>query len=414
MLTGTNLHYAKSYNVRIVLETIRLHGPLSRVEIARRTELTAQTVTNITRNLMKSNLVVEAERIQDGRGAPSILLKINKEGAFSVGFDLDKDHLTAILVDLLGNIRQRIRYPLHFPSPDEAMVLLENTAKELIQREQIPLDKIWGVGVGLPGPLAVTDGNIVKNVVNPIALPGWSHVPVRDILGKNLSLPVYLENNGSAAAIGELWYGAGRDKKTFFYVYFGSGLGGGVVINGQPYSGNTGNAGELGYFPTPNENSTTGNAQRPHLGLYFNIPNLYQTLSSHGHTISTPSDLEELHRQKNEHLMAWIDKGASEMAPIILAVEYLIDPKAIFFGGRLPESIINELLNKLKDSIPSMRIKEKTDAPELLIATSGWDAAALGAATLPVYESLAPLPRVLMKNSGKTDRPLVPPAMIQS
>lgn len=414
MLTGTNLEYTKTYNLRIVLETIRLYGPLSRVEIARRTRLTAQTVTNITRNLMQSGMILEAERLQEGRGAPSILLKINPDGAFSIGLDLDKDHLTGVLVDLLGTPRQHINKDLKFPSSDEAMVILEKTAKELIEREGIPLEKIWGVGLGLPGPFSVSDGMVVKDVVNPIGLPGWSNVPVRDILSKRLSLPVFIENNATAAAIGELWYGAGRHIGTFFYVYFGAGLGGGVVINGQPYYGYTGNAGELGYYPAQHNFYQEQNSEKPHLGQFFRIPSLYKSLSAKGYEVSSLAGLEQLYNQRNEHLISWIDHGASHLAPIILAIEYLIDPQAIFFGGRLPNSIINELLEKLKEILPKLRIKQKTTCPDLLNAAAGADAAALGIATIPVYESMAPLPGLLMKTSKNNYRPLAPPVISET
>jgi len=411
MLTGTNLEYTKSYNVRIVLETIRLYGPLSRVEIARRTYLTAQTVTNITRSLMQSAMIVEAERLQEGRGAPSILLKINPEGAYSIGLDLDKDHLTGVLVDLLGTPRQQIDMELKFPSSDEAMDILEKTAKELITREGVELEKIWGVGIGLPGPFSVSDGAVLKDVVTPIGLPGWSNVPVREILSKRLSLPVFLENNANAAAIGELWYGAGRHIGTFFYVYFGAGLGGGVIINGQPYFGYTGNAGELGYYPASEPFDQEQNSQKPHLGQFFRLPSLYKKLQAEGYEVSNLVELEKLYEQKNDFLMGWIEKGATHLAPLVLAIEYLVDPQAIFFGGRLPDPIINDLLEKLKTILPTLRIKEKTSYPDLLNAAAGAEAAALGVATIPVYESMAPLPGLLMKTSKNSYRSLVRPVI---
>src|SRR5690606_10985063 len=135
MLTGTNLKYTKAHNVRTVLETIRLFGPLSRVEIARRTELTAQTVSNITRQLMQKDLVLEADRLQEGRGAPATRLTLNPNGAFSIGLDFDKDHLTSVLVDFTGKVRQLIAHDLDFPSPEEAIDLMDTTADALIAQE---------------------------------------------------------------------------------------------------------------------------------------------------------------------------------------------------------------------------------------------------------------------------------------
>ncbi len=409
MLTGTNLEYTKGFNSRIVFETIRLYGPLSRVEIARRTQLTAQTVTNITRSLLKSGMILEADRLQEGRGAPSVPLKINPDRAFSIGLDLDRDHLTGVLVDLSGASRQQIEKELKFPTSDEAIVILEKTAKELIDLEGIPLEKIWGVGLGVPGPFSLSGGVVRKNVVSPIHFPGWTNVPVGDMLSKKLTLPVFIENNATAAAIGELWYGAGRHIGTFFYIYFGAGLGGGVVINGQPYYGHTGNAGELGYIPIHNHFNEEQSSEKPHLGQFLYLQSLYKKLNADGFDVSNPVELEELYNRNNKFLLSWIDEGASRLAPIILAIEYLIDPQAIFFGGRLPDPIINKLLERLKTILPTLRIKEKTNYPDLLNATAGTEAAALGIATIPVYESLAPLPGLLMKNTKNNFRPLDTP-----
>ncbi|HET6569520.1 MAG TPA: ROK family transcriptional regulator, partial [Rhodothermales bacterium] len=294
MLTGTNLKYTKEFNVRIVLETIRLYGPVSRVVIARRTELTTQTVSNITRELIAAGMIVEAERFQDGRGAPAVLLRLNPDGAFAVGLDLDKDHLTGVLVDLGGSVRQRISYDLNFPSPDEALDHLQATARELIRQEQISPERIRGVGVGLPGPLGVSEGSYVTNVANPTAFPGWNNVPVVEELGRRLALPIFLENNATAAAVGEWWYGAGQHVSSFFYVFFGAGLGGGLIINGLPFEGHTGNAGELGYFPSAGDSGGSDDAERPHLGVHFNLPRLYRSLQRAGLDASCPADLEQL------------------------------------------------------------------------------------------------------------------------
>lgn len=400
MLTGTNLKFTKAHNVRTVLETIRLYGPLSRREIAKQTELTAQTVTNLTRQLIKAGLVVERDRRQEGRGAPSILLGLRPEGAFSIGLDLDKDHLTAVLMDFVGEVRQRISYELNFPSPDEATDLMEATARDLLDREGIDRGRLWGMGVGLPGPLASTDEDHVTNVVNPKEFPGWSNVPVVQILEERLALPVYLENNATAAAVGERWYGEGRHIPTFFYIFFGAGLGGGLVINGQPFTGSTGNAGELGYFPLPAALQGTADIQRAHIGTAFNVPRLYQRLADAGTPAARPSELAALLDQGNETLLAWIETGAQCLVPLLLAIEYLLDPNAVFFGGRLPDTLIQRLMHRLQELLPPLQIEGKTSHPELRYATAGSDAAALGVATLPLYESFAPSPRLLLKQNG--------------
>lgn len=396
MLQGTNLQYANSLNIRIVIEAIRLYGPVSRGDIARKTRLTAQTVTNITRKLMQGNLLVEGDRVQEGRGAPSILLKLNKDAAFSIGIDFDKDHLTGVLIDLDGNMRQRISTNVKFPKSDEAMEMMEEVVLKLIVLENVTKDKIWGIGVGLPGPMMVREGSVLKNAVNPQFFPGWDNVPVVDILQKRLQLPVYLENNASAAAIGERWYGAGKHINNFLYIYIGAGLGGGLFINGQLHSGATGNAGEIGYSPIIKNGTGDPSEFKPHLGEYFNLALLYQKLEKEGAHIQSLDDLQNLYEAGNKTVIDWFGLGAEKLLPLLLSIEYLLDPEVIFVGGRLPEVIMNSILKKITGTLPDMRIDGKPIGPEIRRSTAGLDAGALGVATLPLYATFAPIPKFVM------------------
>ena len=396
MLQGTNLQYANSFNIRIVIEAIRLYGPVSRGEVAKKTQLTAQTVTNITKKLLAGNLIIEGDRVQEGRGAPSILLQLNKDAAFSIGMDLDKDHLTGVLIDLDGNMRQRISQPLKLPHSEEAMELMEDLAHQLIKLEGIPNEMIWGVGVGLPGPMMISKGSVLKNMVNPQYLPGWDNVPVVKILQKKLKLPVYLENNAAAAAIGERWYGAGKHINNFFYIYVGAGLGGGLFINGQLHSGATGNAGELGYAPILQNGNEKSSDLKPHLGEYFNLALLNERLAKEGESIQTVEDLERLFESGNKTVKDWYQIGAEKLVPLLLSIEYLIDPEVIFVGGRLPEVILESILEKVNQELPAMRLDKKPRGPEIRRSTAGIDAGALGVATLPLYATFAPIPKFVM------------------
>ena len=107
MRTGSNLLPAKQFNLRIVLEVVRVFGPLARADVVRHTALTAATVSNLTRELIDLGFVSEVERRQEGRGAPSTLLAINPDGGYSIGLDFNRDHLTGVLVDLAGRVRRR-------------------------------------------------------------------------------------------------------------------------------------------------------------------------------------------------------------------------------------------------------------------------------------------------------------------
>lgn len=399
MLTGTNLKYTKAYNYRIVLETIRLFAPLSRADVARRTSLTAQTVSNITRELIGASLVREADKRQKGRGAPSITLEIDPTGAYSIGLDLDRDHLTGVLVDLSGAVQQRVHYELNFPSPDEAVELMTETIRCLADRQGLALREVSGIGVGFPGPIEVTD----DRVVNPKAFPGWERVPIVDRLTAHIDLPVFLENNATAAAVGERWYGAGQHIPTFFYLLFGVGLGGGIIINGHPYEGHTGNAGELGYIPAPPNDARSEDGPPAHIGEDYHLPRLYERLREAGWAVGAPADLTAPFEARDAVMLDWIDTVTGHLAGLLVSIEYLIDPEVIFFGGRLPEPIIQEIMDRLEECVPGLRAGGKTVTPRLSQATAGEDAAALGVATLPIYEFFAPAPSLLMKNKENHD-----------
>jgi hypothetical protein len=190
MLTGTNLTHAKHHNLQIVHQTIRLYGPISRADVARRTELTAQTVSNLVRELLDERLIIEVDRLNLGRGAPSILLAVNPEAAYSVGLDMDIDHLSAVLVDLSGVVQQSLHYVLSEPTPEEAIELMVDASHELVAAQGLTIEQVRGVGVGFPGPMVASRKASGTYVVSPRALPGWRNVPLADLLHERLAVPV--------------------------------------------------------------------------------------------------------------------------------------------------------------------------------------------------------------------------------
>lgn len=395
MLTGTNLKSAKALNHRIVMETVRLHAPISRAEIARQTSLTPQTISNIVGELIEADLIREAGKRQQGRGAPSITLGINAEGAYSVGLDLDRDHLTGVLIDLSGTVRQRTHHRLSFPTPEEAVALMAESVHDLVDQEDLSLDKVSGAGIGLPGPIEVLSEDREVATVNPEAFPGWDHSPIVDMLETRVDLPIFLKNNATAAAVGERWYGIGKEVSTFFYLLFGIGLGGGVVIDGHPYEGHSGNAGELGYVPTLNDETEKhgfNGTQPTHLGEHYHLPRLYEQLQQNSVNADSPEDLAAPFAEESPLINDWLDTVVDQLAPLLVSVEYLIDPAVIVFGGRLPSSLLEALISRLDRRRSEMRTRPKGFVPALRQASVGTDAAAKGVATLPIYNLFAPSP----------------------
>lgn len=391
MLSGTNLTFAHLYNQRIVLETVRLRGPLSRVEISGHTALSTQTVTNIVDKLLDRGVLQTGERRSGRRGQPAVEIDLNPQGAFAVGLHLDRDHMTGLLLDLSGKIHQSTHREWDFPSPDEALPFLAETVAALAQMQGLRIPDLWGVGLALPGPLDIQAGSPIA----PPNFPGWDGVPIRDLLADAVGCPVYLENDATAAAVGERWFGQGREIRDYFYVFFGIGLGGGMILDGKPYRGAFDTAAMFGHLPVSpgGERCVCGGVGC--LELSVSLASLYKTLELQGRIIQHASELTVLFAHSDRGLIDWLDRAADCLTPALVAIENLLNPAAIIFGGRLPEPLLDYLLDGLSRRLPPVQMRALPRHPQLLRAQFLEDAAALGAATLPLFEAFTPGREVL-------------------
>ena len=242
-LKGTNQEFGRPYNRRIVLEAIRLHGPVERAEIARRVGLTVQTVANITHELEAQGFIKGSRSEPRGRGSPATSLAINPSGAHAIGVHVTPRGLEAALVDLAGSIIAREHRALERPGPDQTMTEIGRLAKQF--GGKLKGKRMLGIGMAMPGPFDVDS----MSFVGPTTLEGWRGFPVLERLNKVSGLPAFIEVDHAAAALGERLHGAGKAFRDFYFLYFGVGLGGCMVHEGLPWRGSHRNAGEIGHLP---------------------------------------------------------------------------------------------------------------------------------------------------------------------
>lgn len=241
--SGTNLEHARAHNRRVVIETIRLHGELTRAELARLTALTPQTVSNIVAELQQAEILLShAPRKVTGRGQPAVPVSLNPASAWSVGIHLDHQTLIIVLVDLSGEIHFRRLIMVQKPQPDATFVRIMAVINEIKALPGLDWQKVLGVGVVMPGPFGVEG----ISSAGPTTLNGWQHVDVAATLSALIGLPVTLENDATVAAIGERFHGVARQLSSFIYLYIGTGLGAGIFTDGHIYSGHAHNAGKWG------------------------------------------------------------------------------------------------------------------------------------------------------------------------
>ena len=148
------------------------------------------------------------------------------------------------IVNENGDILTLLKKATHCKNGRDKMIeFIVSLAGETIEKSNLSKEEICGMGIGFPGPLNAETGTIF----NPPNLDGWDCVPLRDILEKELGVPVAIENDANAAALGECWKGAGSGVSSLFCITLGTGVGGGIILDGNVWHGASSIAGEIGH-----------------------------------------------------------------------------------------------------------------------------------------------------------------------
>lgn len=246
MRRGTNLPRMGDFNQTVVLDVIRrAGGGLARAEVARRTGLSPQTLTNVARRLLDLGLVVEeGEAARRGPGRPGTLLRLNPGSRFAVGVHLDPATMTFVLLDLSGAVLARAQVPTPVPEdPDAVLDGLVAEIEGLLDGAGVDRDRVLGVGIAAPGPIDVEAGV----VLDPPHLPGWHDVPLRDAVAERTGLRAVLDKDVIAAACAHLWH-PGERASDFVFFYLGTGVAVSTVLHDEVVRGVSGNAGESGHL----------------------------------------------------------------------------------------------------------------------------------------------------------------------
>jgi glucokinase-like ROK family protein len=225
-----------------IFKLIRDRGPLAASDIARLTGLAKSTVSVNVDRLLSAGLVRQEAR----PGTKRRKLKVAETKGFVVGVDLGQTHLAAALCDLEAMVLDRRRTALELvrESPESVLEKAAALVAELSGGAGVRGKDLFGVGVGVPGPVDFARGI----PVSPPVMPGWDRVPVTAHLAERLACPVFLDNDVNVMALGERDRGAAENADSFIFVKVGTGIGAGVVIHGEIYRGAKGAAGDIGHI----------------------------------------------------------------------------------------------------------------------------------------------------------------------
>ena len=387
-LSGTNVVRAGDHNQRVTLHAIRVNGPVTRAEIASMTGLTPASIANITNRLLEERLVLRAGHQRGVRGQPAVKFVINPDSCFSLGLNIDRDHVTMIVLDFVGTIRARVSREIAFAKPAEVRRFVSRSIDQLLRKVGIDRDRLIGMGVAFPDDLTRT-----RLPDQPDDYAVWATVKVDTMLGDLLGMPVYLENDAAAAAIGEMQFGAGHHYRSFFYLLVTAALGGGLVADGSYFRGANGRSGEIGWL---HSRSSLGDVEQ--LQRIVSLSGLYSRLAAEGIRVSSPAELSGVGLAGRGVIDAWIEEATDALLDSFVAINCLINPEAILIGGRLPEALVDRLASALNLRLARAAAQVPVVAPVSRAALSD-DAPAVGAAILPFSDRFLPTRYALLKSA---------------
>lgn len=384
-LSGTNLERAADHNQRITLHAIRVQGTTTRVELARLTGLTAPAIANITKRLIADDLVHEAGQIRQGRGQPAIKLMLNPSACFSIGVNIDRDHIAIAIVNFVGETVARRAVEIDFALPEDVGAFYRQAIPDLVAQAGIAVERLVGIGVATPDDLGS-----IQLAGRPQQYSAWDRTDIAALFAEPYDLPVFIENDAAAAAMGEQQLGSGRRLASAFYVLISWGLGGGFFADGTYIRGATGRSGEIGFLNCRTDDGSVEPVQQ-----WVSLSGLSTHLQSHGH------DLAELfaarHTPAFEAVVdSWIEGAVARLLDPMIAVNCLLNPAAILLGGRLPLKFLTRLEQRLNaylvahaGHIPALAPVRRAELAE--------DAPTVGAAILPLSHYLLPKAATLWK-----------------
>ncbi len=374
-LRGANITAAGRHNRKIILHAVRAGGEMRCGELAELTGLTPPAVFKIARGLIEEGLVTRTRLTEKALGQPSHALKLNPDAAFALGLNIDRDHLTLVVVNFAGQVVRKFHEATKFSRPEQVRAFVAESVTGLKHEGGAMMSRLAGFGVAIPDDLGTT------------ALPGqpagygvWDGVSLPDLLDGIVDARIVRENDAAAAAIGEMLFGAGLEIDSFFYLFIGAGLGGGLVIGKQYVRGAHGRSGEIGFLPQINPLRSSRTNLQNTLGDAVLTADLLGLLRSNGHevTLDTLDQLDEKGQAIVEH---WVEAVADYLYLPLLNILCIVDPDAVLVGGVVPQSLIERLCYRISKRL-SMHVGIHWPQMAVRPASVHADPAAVGAAVL--------------------------------
>ena len=369
---------------RIVAE-MRRAGLVSRAELARRTGLSRSTVSTLVAELQARGLV--SEREVDGAGPqggrPPVLLGLERTAGAVLAIDFGKRHVRVLVADLAHAVLADLEQPTATEQSaadgfDAAVALAEQALAEAGVARQ----ELIGAGLGVPGPIEDRTGEVGSSSI----LPGWVGVRPAEELERRLRVPVATANDANLGALAELTWGAGRDTRDFVYVKVASGIGGGLVLGGELYTGSGGIAGEIGHSMVDEHGAVCRCGNRGCLETVASTRAILDLLRPARAEQLTIEQAVAHARAGDRACQRVIGDAARAIGVVVAQVCNVLNPAKVIVGGDL-SAAGDVLLDPLRDEVARHAVPAAGGDVEIVAGVLGRRAEVLGAAALVLRDA---------------------------
>lgn len=375
-------------NRQTVFRCLYAHEPMSRLELSQLSGLSAGTIANVVGELLAETLVLEAGFEASEGGRPRTILTLNMEYGYFIGGEIGETEVVAELFDLKLQKLKRVKYPLA-PEENRPEIVVRRFAggvEQLLSEAQISQEKVLGIGVGVPGVVEQAEEEMV-------AAPAWNWqpVPLKAMLREHFQIPLYVDNGSKVMALAEMHLEPDLRNETMVALNVGTGVGAGIISEGQLYRGGNNSAGEWGHTTIVLDGEMCRCGHRGCLEAYVGAPGIIRRMRALAPTSPALASSDEV--QTIIKLIAAAEQGDAAAQQVFLDVIHylgaglanlinLFNPQRIILGGWTGLLLGQHFLPELTRETQRYALKQPFEAAQILVSQLGRDAASLGAARL--------------------------------
>jgi predicted NBD/HSP70 family sugar kinase len=382
-----SLESLRELNRLRVVDALRRHGTLSRADIARITGLSRSTISTLVSDLQARGFIIErpdeAAPRAAAQGRPPVLLRLDPSAGIAVGVDFDHIHVRVAVSDLSrtvvaeGSVEIDVDHDAH-----QALDTAADLVREALDDADVDLARVLGVGVALAGPVDQRHGRLHDSSI----LAGWHGVDTAAELRERLGVPVHLDNDANLGALAEVTLGAGRSARAAVYVQMSSGIGAGLIVDGRPYRGAAGVAGEIGHVTVDESGVICRCGNRGCLETVASGPAIVRLVAASRGEELTMEQLISLAKAGDLGCRRAIADAASAVGRVVGNLCNLFNPEMVVVGGDL--SAAGELLlGPLREAVMRAALPAATEGLDVVAGELGDRANVLGALALAIANS---------------------------